>query len=107
MKGLINRIYELTNSAILTPQNLLDNILLDNYKEIKYRATSNNIVCEMITIDDKKEINYFYEFTFDNKLQRAYAFYDEERLEIFDRAKELSSLLKDFEFKKNNQQIVS
>jgi len=30
MKNLMNQLYELTNLALLTPQNLVDNIQLEN-----------------------------------------------------------------------------
>jgi len=75
MENIINRIYELTNSAILTSHNLLDNIMLESYKEIKYRTTSDRIACETLTLEDDKEVTYFYEFDFNNKLQQAYALY--------------------------------
>lgn len=49
MKSLISQVYELTNLAILTPQNLVENIQLDNYLEIKYYKREDEIVCEMLT----------------------------------------------------------
>jgi len=107
MKDIINRIYELTNSAILTPHNLLDNIMLENYKEIKYRTTLRRITCEMLTLEDDKEVTYFYEFDFNNKLEQAYALYGEEKLELFDREKELATLLSEYEYKKAKQQRAS
>lgn len=36
MKSLMSQVYELTNLALLTPQNLVENIQLENYLEIKY-----------------------------------------------------------------------
>ncbi len=40
MKNLMNQVYGLTNLALLTPQNLVENIQLENYLEIKYYNTS-------------------------------------------------------------------
>lgn len=59
MKSLISQVYELTNLAILTPQNLVENIQLDNYLEIKYYKREDEIVCEMLTEDDNEKIIYF------------------------------------------------
>lgn len=93
MKEIINRIYELTNAAILTPYNLLENITLDNYHEINYSKKAKHIICEMLCIEEKDSITYHYEFDFDNKLLHAYALLDEEKLPLFDREKELQELL--------------
>jgi len=93
MKEIISRIYELTNAAILTPYNLLENITLDNYYEIKYSKKAKHIICEMLCIEEKDSIIYHYEFDFDNKLQLAYALLDKEKLSLFDREKELQELL--------------
>ena len=106
MQEIISRIYELTNSAILTPHNLLENILLDNYHEIKYRTTSDYIICEMLTVEESSQVQYFYEFDFNNKLQQAYALYINERIELFNRTKELTSLLKNFEYQKQTQKKI-
>ena len=76
MKSLISQVYELTNLAILTPQNLVENIQLDNYLEIKYYKREDEIVCEMLTEDDNEKIIYFYYFSKNNQLQRAFAILD-------------------------------
>ena len=89
MKSLISQVYELTNLAILTPQNLVENIQLDNYLEIKYYKREDEIVCEMLTEDDNEKIIYFYYFSKNNQLQRAFAMYGDENIELFDRNKEL------------------
>lgn len=93
MKEIISRIYELTNAAILTPYNLLENITLDNYYEINYSKKAKRIIYEMLCIEEKDSIIYHYEFDFDNKLQLAYALFDKEKLSLFDREKELQELL--------------
>lgn len=93
----IKRIYELTNLEILTPHNLLDNIQLDNYREIKYYKEDQILICEMISIEDDDEVRYLYEFSMDNKLQKATILLDSERMEIFNRSKELKNVIKYYE----------
>ena len=97
MKSLISQVYELTNLAILTPQNLVENIQLDNYLEIKYYKREDEIVCEMLTEDDNEKIIYFYYFSKNNQLQRAFAMYGDENIELFDRNKDLEVLLDEYE----------
>lgn len=93
MRDIINRIYELTNSVILTPHNLLDNIMLENYKEIKYSKNGDVIICEITVVEEGEKESFLYEFDFDNKLQRAYALNCGDRFDIFDREKELKDIL--------------
>ncbi|OYP41964.1 hypothetical protein C8E03_105142 [Lachnotalea glycerini] len=98
MNNFINQIYGLTNIALLTPQNLVENIQLDNYLEIKYFTKNNEIVCEMLTEDeDKEKAVYLYYFNMKNQLQRAYAEYRNENIEIFNRGKELECLLAEYD----------
>lgn len=97
MSGYIEKIYELTNLSILTPSNLLSNIKLDNYKEIKYYKVEQKLICEMISIEDGEEVHYEYEFDVDNKLQRATIIYELEKMEIFNRKEELDLLLSKYD----------
>lgn len=85
----IKRIYELTNLEILTPHNLLDNIQLDNYREIKYYKKYQMLICEMISIEDDDVVRYLYKFSMDNKLQTATIYLGAETMEIFNRQREL------------------
>lgn len=103
MKDIINRIYELTNSTILTPYNLLDNILLENYKEIKFTKDQNIIKCEILAIEDNNKDIFFYEFDYNNKLQLAYTINENETIELFNRQKELNTLLTDYKFIQNKK----
>ena len=102
MKELINQVYELTNLAILTPQNLVENIQLDNYLEIKYFKEKGMVVCEMLTEEEGEIIKYSYHFSMDNQLQLAYATYYDEKIYLFDRSKELKELLNDYKESKEN-----
>lgn len=103
MKNIINRIYELTNSSILTPYNLLDNILLENYKEIKFTKDQNIIKCEILAIEDNNKDIFFYEFDNKNKLQLAYTISENETIELFNRKKELDTLLTDYKLIKSKK----
>jgi len=58
MSGDIEKIYELTNLEILTPHNLLDNIQLENYNEIKYYKEDQLLICEMQSTEDDEEVRY-------------------------------------------------
>ena len=97
MPSDIERIYELTNLKILTPHNLLDNIQLTNYYEIKYYKEEKMIICEMKSIEDEEEVRYIYRFSMDNKLQEAIIIYGSEKMEIFNRSKELKTVIKNHE----------
>lgn len=97
MKSLMNQVYELTNLALLTPQNLVENIQLENYLEIKYYKSAEEIVCEMITEDDNEQVKYLYYFSNDSQLQRAFAVCSGENIELFDRNKELEVLLDEYD----------
>ncbi|MEI5994121.1 hypothetical protein [Candidatus Enterococcus mansonii] len=93
MYNQIERIYELTNSTILTPYNLLENIKLNNYSEINYYKEEQNIICRMTSLEDNEEVNYFYVFDKKDNLLTAKILYGTEELEIFNRSKELNSLI--------------
>lgn len=100
MDNLMRQIYELTNMALLTPQNLVENIHLDNYLEIKYYKKDKEVICEMLTVDDKEPVTYFYYFNNNNQLQRAFAIYQNESIELFERNKELELLMTEYETQK-------
>ena len=97
MKDLMNRVYGLTNLALLTPQNLVENIQLENYLEIKYYKDDKEIICEMITEDDGEEIRYIYHFSKSNQLQALVAVCGKEHIEMFDRNTELQVLLDEYD----------
>ena len=78
----MNQVYALTNLALLTPQNLVENIHLENYLEIKYYKSDKEIICEMITADENEEVKYVYCFSRNNQLQRAFALCGSESIEL-------------------------
>ncbi|MFL2106343.1 hypothetical protein [Desemzia sp. FAM 23991] len=94
MSSYIEKVYELTNLSILTPSNLLSNIKLDNYKEVKYYKIENTLICEMVSVEENEEVHYRYEFDTKDKLQKAIIVYQSEEMEIFNREKELNELLR-------------
>lgn len=102
MKSLMNQLYELTNLALLTPQNLVENIQLDNYLEIRYYTKNKEIICEMSAEDEDGMVTYVYYFSMTNQLQRAYAAYGDENIELFDRNKELRVVLDDYDQRKKS-----
>lgn len=93
----MNQVYALTNLALLTPQNLVENIHLENYLEIKYYKSDKEIICEMITADENEEVKYVYCFSRNNQLQRAFALCGSGSIELFDRSKELQTLLDEYD----------
>jgi len=98
----IKKIYELTNDSILTPENLVNNIKLDIYKEIKYYTKDNKIFCEMKSVEDEEEVSYLYEFSLDGKLIKAISKTNTETDEFFNREKELDISIEEYYKVKNN-----
>ena len=95
MNELLNDIYNLTENAIITPRDLVDNIKLSNYKKISYESTnSNGMKCEMITenyTNDEVIFNYY----FDDKDFLIYieAIEDSVKTVMFNRNEKLNLLL--------------
>ncbi|EFU05742.1 hypothetical protein O1B96_001711 [Listeria monocytogenes] len=107
MYSQIEKIYELTNSTVLTPHNLLDNIKLSNYIEIKYYKENNDIICQMTSLENQEKIHYLYVFDKNDHLQTAKILYESEELEIFNRSKELEKLIHDYEKQKGLNKKIS
>ncbi|GEK61915.1 hypothetical protein LCI01_15510 [Leuconostoc citreum] len=97
MRSEISKILELTESVILTPANLLENIYLNNYEEIKFFKENDKIVCTMISKEENNlTYHYRYEFTMDNRLMLACADDGELNYELFNREVELSNSIDNF-----------
>lgn len=107
MKTLIEEIYRLSEKAVLTPKNLLDNVTLDNYCYVNYSFVNDEIVCNMASIEGNEKVEYTYFFSETNKLNKALIFYEDEKIEIFNRQKELDVLIKAYENNKKNKQLSS
>lgn len=51
----------------------------------------------MITEDDNEQVKYLYYFSNNSQLQRAFAVCDGEKIELFNRSKELEVLLDEYD----------
>jgi len=107
MKTLIKEIYRLSETAVLTPHNLLDNVTLDNYCYVNYSLVNNEIVCNMASIEENEEVKYTYTFSKANKLNKASIFYGDKSIEIFNRHKELDVVINEYENDKLKEQRIS
>lgn len=94
----VKRIYDLLNSPVLTPYNLLENAKLDNYFYVNYYKGKSGIICEMkCIVEDGNEVRYFYHFDQNDYLFRIYMEQkDEEKVIVFDREQELNSEVKKY-----------
>ncbi|PEZ18647.1 hypothetical protein CN337_20450 [Bacillus anthracis] len=89
----IKQIYDLLNSPVLTPYNLLQNAKLDNYSYVNYYKGESGIICEMeCVVEDGTEVRYFYHFDKNDYLFRVYMEQlDKEKVIVFDREQELNN----------------
>ena len=88
----INKLAELSNSAILTPYNLLENLQLDNYLSIHYYKQNESITADIVFLDHNEEIKFRYIFDYNNFLQKIYHVNGDDLIVHFDRAKEKEEL---------------
>ena len=58
LNNYINQLAKLSNSSILTPYNLLENLKLDNYLSINYYKQSEYIVADIIFMKYNEEIKF-------------------------------------------------
>ncbi|KMT22969.1 hypothetical protein [Clostridium cylindrosporum] len=93
---IIDKIYDLTYNEILTPYNLIDNLKLDNYHEIKYAKNNDGIIAEVICDVSQTRTSFYYQFNFDNFLNEIYYFEGNVKEYLFNRSAELSNLRSKF-----------
>ncbi|NFA42961.1 hypothetical protein EXM65_10330 [Clostridium botulinum] len=93
---LFNEIYELTYLPILTPNNLLDNLKLDNYNSILFKKNDTGIIAEISCTVDKENVTFYYEFDKSNYLNEAYYYEHKEKIYLFNRNELLNSFKKEF-----------
>lgn len=92
MKNEIINIYKLINSPLITPYNLLENALLDNYSYVKYYTDDSYFVTEMsCNLDDGSEKIFYYYFKDTYMLQYIFCNESNKKVCIFDRDKEIST----------------
>ena len=89
----INRFVEFTESSILTPYNLLENLQLENYLSVNYYKQNEYIVADVIFLEYNDEIKFRYFFDHNNSLQKIYHINGNETIVHFDRAKEKEELI--------------
>ena len=92
------KLYSLTNTALITPGNLLSNIELPNYESIKYIKIDNTLSVEIFCrVENEKRAIFLYEFDSKRFLQRILAKVDGDECSIiFDRASSLVSAKRQF-----------
>lgn len=89
----INKLAELSDSAILTPYNLLENLHLDNYVSVNFCKKNEYIVADIVFLDHNEEIKFRYVFDDNNFLQKIYHVNGNDLIEHFNRAKERKELI--------------
>ena len=109
MDKMIDKIYELIYSPILTPYNLLPNAKLDNYEYVNYYKQNDGLIAEMkCKVGNSFEIFYYY-FDENDFLQEIYRLQDGIRELIYSRKDEIrkyETLYKNDIKKKVIQQVV-
>lgn len=105
----IDKIFELLNSPIVTPYNLLENAKLKNYEYVKYYQKEEWLVAEMKCLVDGVETIFKYQFDCSDYLQRIYMEQNGKGDFVFDRKENLSSA-KDEYFKaakfESNKKVI-
>lgn len=105
--NMIDRIFDLKNKNIVTPYNLLENLKNNNYMYANYSKKNNLILCNIGFIDNGNLINFLYKFNKDFKLENiSYEIENGERVELFNRQKELDiALFKYDQYNKNSKAV--
>lgn len=93
LDNYISKLAELSDSAILTPYNLLENLQLDNYLSINYYKQNKDIIADIVFLDHNKEIKFRYIFDDNNNLQKIHYVNGDDLIVYFDREKERKELV--------------
>lgn len=97
-EDLIKKIYELRYEAIVTPQNLFENALLDNYDYVKYYKSDNACgLCVEMKCRCEDLIPRVFIYTFDerNWLQKI-EIKEYVLIVVFDRTKNLNKVMREY-----------
>ncbi|MGM8366581.1 hypothetical protein ACLIBG_14035, partial [Virgibacillus sp. W0181] len=90
MQEMIDKIYHLIHTPLVTPYNLLDNSRLNNYNYVKYYREEAGLVCEMECDFESDLETFFYFFDEKDYLQKIERdLGSSEREVLFDRAIEV------------------
>ena len=108
MQSDIKNIYDLLNSPILTPYNLLENVKLDNYSYVNYYKGEQGIICEMkCTNLEKEEAKYSYFFDINDHLLKVnMQVAGAETIEVFNRDIELQSHVRNYSIQHKNNDVA-
>lgn len=106
MDKLIQEIYKLKHNPIVTPNNLLENIKLNNYNYVKCfkdeKTKYLNVEMECVCADSVKRV-FVYEFNKKDWVQRIIVKYPEYEV-FFDREGELEVLL--LKYKEEKKSLI-
>lgn len=109
MQNLIDKIYKLIYSPLVTPYNLLSNAKLNNYEYVKYYKDSSGLIAEMkCKIEDAYEI-FYYHFDENDFLQEIYKFQNGCKVLIYSRKQEIhkyKAIYMDNKGKRKMKQVI-
>lgn len=95
--NIIERIYKLKESSILTPESLVSNIKISNFSSISFTNEMEGIKGTLVCEEGNSRTIYNYFFDLQDKLQLVVALENDEMTELFNRKKELDILLNRYE----------
>lgn len=102
MQDMINKLYKLLHTPLVTPYNLLENCKISNYNYVKYYKKDNGLICEMECESHGEVEKYFYSFDQKDFLQKIERENNSiEREVLFDRAIEVK--MHEMNFSKMNK----
>lgn len=104
MTDMIQNLYKLIHTPIVTPFNLLENSKLKNYNYVKYYKGSAGLVCEMECVVEERLEKFFYFFDNKDYLQKIERQTKGSKRELlFDRSTEIN--VKKSQFSKQRQTL--
>lgn len=106
MQDMINKLYELLHTPLVTPYNLLENSKISNYNYVKYYKSGNELICEMECESYGEVEKYFYSFDQRDFLQKIERDNNTEREVLFDRTAEILQQDKKYNNFKRNKSVV-
>ncbi|WFD09739.1 hypothetical protein [Tepidibacter hydrothermalis] len=96
MDNYIEKIFNLLNSSIVTPYNLLQNAKLENYKYVKYYKGEQGLIAEMDCVVDEEDTIFLYYFNENDHLQKIYMKQNGTGKFVFDRNNELEKTKEEY-----------
>lgn len=93
MADLTNRLHDLVFHALLTPENLVQNAKLCNYKYVSFRKGPHGLMATTCCdVDPGKTIEFLYFFDNEDRLQTIEMVSEAERVILFDRTSEAGEI---------------